>query len=169
MPFFVKQLINTNAAVAAEIHAVQIAAYEQEARLLEVSHFPPLDATADQVRSSQELFFGALSGREIVGLIAVSEEPRVQALTIGSLVVAPRSQRQGVGRLLLSFISTRFEASHMSVSTAAKNGPALALYAALGFVEYRREFVGPERLELVVLEKVQANPSFKRTGLWPAA
>ena len=169
MSFLVKQLINTNATVAAKIHAVQIAAYEQEARLLGVSHFPPLDATADQVRSSPELFFGALSGREIVGLIAVLEEPKVQSLNIASLVVTPRYQRQGVGRLLLSFISTRFEASHMSVSTAAENGPALALYAALGFVEFRRQFVGPERLELVVLEKARANTSFKRTCLRPAA
>ena len=169
MPFVVEQLINTNAAVAAKIHAVQMAAYEQEARLLEVNHFPPLDATVDQVRSSQELFFGALLGRRLVGLVAVSEEPTVQVLDIGSLVVEPSHQRQGVGRLLLSFIVSRFEALRITVSTGAKNRPALALYAALGFVEFQRRFIGPERLELVALERVRANPSFKRTGLRPSA
>ena len=39
----------------------------------------------------------------------------------------------------------------LSVSTGAKNHPALALYQQLGFGERRRRRVGPEEIEVVEL------------------
>jgi hypothetical protein len=46
-----------------------------------------------------------------------------------------------------------------SVTTAAKNGPALALYHGLGFSEYRRGTLGPEAIEMVKLRTTRSNPS----------
>ena len=160
----VKPLDNSDAAVAAKIYVVQMAAYEQEARLIGAQHFPPLHVTADDVRLSNDLFFGIHCKQDIVGVIAVCENPSMRSLTVNSLVVHPSYQRRGVGRLLLSFVTSQFEALHITVSTAVKNTPALALYAKLGFVEVQRCFVGSERLELVALEKVCSIELHKRAN-----
>ena len=57
---------------------------------------------------------------------------------------------------------------HTDAALAAKiyvvQRAALALYTKLGFVEVQRCFVGPERLELVALEKVCSIELDKRTG-----
>ena len=164
-----QQLDHTDAAVSAKIYIVQRAAYEQEARLIGAQQFPPLHVTADDVCLSNDLFFGIHSEQDIVGVIAVCENPSMRSLSINSLVVDPNHQRQGIGRLLLSFVTSPFEALHITVSTAAKNTPALALYAKLGFVEVQRRFVGSERLELVSLQKPQTDPSNNRFSQEPSA
>ena len=52
--------------MAARIHAVQIAAYQQEAALLGVSDFPPLARTVEDIMGSRELFFRAFDGEELL-------------------------------------------------------------------------------------------------------
>jgi ribosomal protein S18 acetylase RimI-like enzyme len=72
---------------------------------------------------------------------------------IASLVVHPSHQRQGIARLLLTEALKRYEDYVVTVSTGAKNLPAVRLYQDLGFVEYARCTVGPEALELVKLRR----------------
>jgi len=89
---------------------------------------------------------------EIVGSLSLSDEGSGQ-ITIASLVVHPSHQRQGIARLLLTEALKRSDGYVVTVSTGAKNLPAIRLYQDLGFVEYARCTVGPEALELVKLRR----------------
>jgi len=87
--------------VAERLHAIQMAAYAQEARLLEARHFPPLDRTVADVQASRERFLGAFWETELVGTVSVEDGAGCTELVICSLTVAPDCQRRGVGRALL--------------------------------------------------------------------
>lgn len=136
--------------MAARIHALQIAAYRVEARLLEVDHFPPLERTATDVERSPDIYLGALRGEELLGVTSL-ERTGPEKLLIASLTVGPDHHRQGIGRALVNAILQRDDWQILSVSTGAKNHPALALYQQLGFSERRRHRVGPEEIEVVEL------------------
>ena len=137
--------------VAAKIHAVLILAYAQEAQLLQVKHFAPLDRTPEDIRTSTEYFLGALEGDQLLGALSFGPDDEPNQMSIGSLVVHPRHQRQGIGRSLLAAALRQGEGIVFSVSTGARNTPALNLYREFGFVVYRHGTIGPEALELVKL------------------
>jgi ribosomal protein S18 acetylase RimI-like enzyme len=159
MPTFDVQLLNhREPAVAEAIHVIQMAAYAQEASLLGAKEFPPLDRIVRDIQSSSEQFFGALTGSLIVGALGLESLSDADGVNISSLVVLPSWQRQGIGRLLLSAVLAELEGREIHVSTGAKNGPALALYAAFSFVERSRRFLGPERLEVVHLFRDRSDP-----------
>ena len=137
--------------VAEGIHRVQIAAYEQEAKLLGVRHFPPLERTVEDVQAVSQRFFGAVADGSIVGVVSLESNEGPGSFNIASLVVSPQRQREGIGRLLLAAALEECGNAETTVSTGAKNIPALLLYAELGFVECGRYVVGSEQLELVKL------------------
>ena len=137
------------AAVARQIHAVQMAAYAQEAKLLGAIDFPPLKVTVEDLQTSGESFFAAFVGDEIVGAVSVEPDGEGRGITIASLVVAPAYHRRGIARALLGRVIASYGDDRLAVQTGAKNRPAAALYAQLGFVETHRSFVGAEPLELV--------------------
>jgi hypothetical protein len=66
-------MVHTDAAIAAQIHSVQMAAYAQEAALLGVTNFPPLERMVDDICQSSESFLGAFEGQTLVG--AMSTKP----------------------------------------------------------------------------------------------
>jgi RimJ/RimL family protein N-acetyltransferase len=138
-------------AVASSIHSVQLAAYTQEAQLLGVSNFPPLERTVDEVQTSDELFFGASLGGALVGVAAIEASKGQLRVYISSLVVLPEAQRSGVATALLQEVLRRFAQNVVVVSTAAENTRALALYKRFGFIERARSFAG--KLDLVQLER----------------
>ena len=88
---------------------------------------------------------------------------------ISSLVVAPHRQHQGIGRLLLAAALEQWRHAVLTVSTAAKNAPALSLYAKFGFKEYRRKSLGPEAVELVKLRRFLPEAGSAEAGVPPAA
>jgi len=140
--------------VAARIHAVQMAAYAQEAGVLGVTDFPPLSRTIDDLRDGPERFLVAMAGGEIIGAIGLEPGEEAGTLHIGSLVVAPSRQREGVGRALVGAAIAEARGIAVTVSTGARNGPAIALYRGFGFVEYRRRVVGStEPIEVVALRR----------------
>jgi GNAT superfamily N-acetyltransferase len=147
-PFDHRVLVN-----AKQIHAVQMAAYAQEAALLGVVHFPPLDRTAQDIQSKVEQFYAALLGSNLLGVISVCSDEEPQAHNIASLVVAPENQRQGIAKLLVTAVVRQYGDRALTVQTGAKNVPALTLYAQFGFVEFRRWLAGREPLELVKLRR----------------
>lgn len=146
LPVDVSELENARA-----VHAIQMAAYSQEAELLGVRAFPPLNRTVQDIQVSTEKFLGAWASSSLVGALGYEPAPNGAGILISSLVVSPDWQRRSVGRSLVAAVLSRFAGSLFSISTGAKNNPALGLYNQFGFVEQSRNFIGPERLELVAL------------------
>lgn len=154
-----------DAAVAAAVHAIQMAAYTQEAALLGITDFPPLRRTVADIQADDARYFGALIDDELVGVVSMEEDGKVKedaevkedwdeaALFIASLVVAPAWQRRGVARQLLARLLADAGNRPVRVTTGAANAPALALYAAFGFVEESRRELGPEALNVVTLRR----------------
>src|SRR5215472_3646518 len=165
----VQPLNHRERAVAQGIHAVQMAAYAQEAELLGAKHFPPLERTVEDIQTSDETFFGVLEEGEIIGALSVWPDEEPGAMNIASLVVAPHRQHQGIGRLLLAAALEQWRHAVLTVSTAAKNTPALSLYEKFGFKEYRRKSLGPEAVELVKLRRFLPEAGSTEADAPPAA
>lgn len=143
-----------SAPIATRIHAIQQAAYAQEAALIGARRFPPLEQTVEHVRAAQAVFFGAFQSDELVGALALEPAEPGDTITIASLVVHPDQQSQGIGARLLATVVETHGMLRIEVSTAVRNEPALRLYARFGFAECQRRKVGPDRLELVTLERI---------------
>ena len=150
----IQRVDHTQERVAREIHAVQMSAYVQEAKLLGAVYFPPLLRTVADVRTCGEEFFVAYVVDELVAGISVSPDPEGMGRNIASLVVAPPFQRRGIASSLMAEVLLRYGASILTVQTGAKNTPALSLYTQAGFAEFRRWLVGREPLELVKLRRL---------------
>jgi ribosomal protein S18 acetylase RimI-like enzyme len=143
--------------MAQRIHAIQLSAYTQEAELLGAVDFPPLRRTCADIENSNERFFGGYLNGVLVGIIALEGVSMATEVRISSLVVAPASQRRGVGRALLSATVSEFATKVIVVSTGAGNAPALALYTQFGFAEINRHRIGPEALQVVLLSRPSSN------------
>jgi GNAT superfamily N-acetyltransferase len=144
------------------IHAVQMLAYRQEALLLGAQDFPPLRSTLDDLVQSGQQFWVARIATQTVGAMGVEVDAQAQTVCISSLVVHPQAQRRGIGLALLEAALDHAPHYVCKVQTGAANAPALALYARFGFEEIGRDWVGPERLELVHLRLVRIEASCLR-------
>lgn len=152
------RLNHRDPAVAQQIHAIRQLAYAQEALLLQVEHFPPLDVTAEEIRQSQDSYLGAISDGILVGVVS-TETPEPGHRLISSLIVHPDHQRKGIARALLIEVLRDESPRVFTVSTGARNQPALALYRSLGFEEHRFSTVGPEKLQIVTLRLARPHPA----------
>jgi GNAT superfamily N-acetyltransferase len=139
--------------IARDIHAAQMSAYAQEAKLLGVIDFHPLRRTVEDIRTSYEEFIAAYCGEQLVGAISVQSALGQVCKSICSLVVSPEHQRHGIARQLLATVLRSYGHEPLAVQTGAKNRPALSLYTQFGFLEYQRWLVGQEPLELVELRR----------------
>ena len=70
-PIVIAPMDNSAPATARRIHAVQMRAYRQEAALLGVGFFAPLEHTAQDVQASRECYFGAWIGRALAGVVSI--------------------------------------------------------------------------------------------------
>lgn len=129
-------LKHVDSEVAAAIHGVMMRAYRVEADLLGLLDFFPLHRTTEQISASNTIFLGiTLSGT--LAAVAEIETEETQRIHISSLVVLPDHFRRGLATALLQHIVERSGHGDISVSTAARNRPALNLYALHGFHEHR--------------------------------
>ncbi len=144
--------------LAAAILEVQHAAYTLEARLLGVSRFPPLERTVTDILQSNETFLGARIGDELVGVLSHQPGTEPGERDISSLVVSPAWHRQGIARKLLAAVLRDHTELVFTVSTGARNGPALQLYSQFGFVEHDRCVKGPAAIEVVSLRLSRKAP-----------
>jgi ribosomal protein S18 acetylase RimI-like enzyme len=149
---------------AQQLHAVQMVAYAQEAKLLGAIYFSPLERTVDEVRATDEVFLGAFMSQELVGAASVWPDPEGMGMNIASLAVVPHFQRQGIGTALMASVVATNGSGEITVQTGAKNLPALSIYARAGFIELRRWFVGREPLELVKLQQLPSVSSYGEKG-----
>jgi GNAT superfamily N-acetyltransferase len=144
--------------VARALHAIQMAAYAQEAALLGAVRFPPLERTVADVAEAEETYLGAFIAGGLVGALGAAPEPAGRCVGIASLVVDPAHQRKGIARELLRRAIAQHPACDFTVQTGARNAPALALYGRFGFEACGRLFVGTERLALVQLRRPASAP-----------
>ena len=137
---------------AEEIRALLVAAYRIEAELLAAADFPPLRRAAEQIAASEALFLGSrLDGR--LAAVAEIELDGEDHAHVASFAVLPELFRRGLGRGLLEAVLARCAGRRTTVSTGARNAPAIALYQALGFAVCRRWATPAEGIAMVTLER----------------
>ena len=108
------------------------AAYEIEAEIICAARFPPLQRAAAGELRDQSRYFGVRHDGELVA--TVETETREKCLvTIVGLAVVPRHFRKGLGTRLIRHVLQGHDRQCVEVSTARDNGPAISLYAKLGF------------------------------------
>ncbi len=135
---------------ARAIHALSLASYAVEGRIIGAADFPPLRAKLESVQKSGSRFYGVneQADEPKQRLAAVCQvEPKTA--WIERLVVHPHFFRRGLASLLMQHVLSTHPGT-LRVSTASKNLPALALYQRFGFVP-RPLPPSPEGIELVEL------------------
>ena len=138
--------------VAEHIHGVLHAGYSEEAALIGVRDFPPLQRTAADIAASPGQFHGLYRGDVLAGVAeyGTGDRPGGRVVEISSLAVDPRYARQGIGSRLVGFVIETNPGCVVTVSTARSNLPGIGLYRRLGF-GVQRQFMAPGGIECVSL------------------
>lgn len=143
-----------NAVVAQQIYHLQQAAYTVERDLIDYPDFPPLQVTSAEIQAEEEHFLGYWQDGALVGVL--SFQTTAALLDIGRLIVHPQAFRRGIAGALLREVERCSEpGDKLTVSTAAKNLPAVQLYQKHGYQLTARTTL-PDGLELVRFEKQMA-------------
>jgi ribosomal protein S18 acetylase RimI-like enzyme len=135
--------------------------YAVEAEWIGADDFPPLRRRSSDIRKATSTFYGVLSAGRLVAVAEV-EATGDETANIAGLVVHPNFFRQGFGSRLLQHVLTAVPADSFTVSTAAANRPALALYEKHGF-HLRRRWA-THGIDMVTLERSTLPPSTAGTG-----
>ena len=146
----VSRLDHTDPAQAERICRVLLASYAVEAALVGVEDFAPLRRGSREIRAATSTFYGGVTEGRLVA-VAEIEETGEGTANIAGFVVHPDVFRQGIGSQLLQHVLTTVEATRFSVSTAAVNGPAIALYEKHGF-RLRDRWSTPDGIDMITLE-----------------
>jgi ribosomal protein S18 acetylase RimI-like enzyme len=135
---------------AATICELLVAAYTVEARLIGVTDFAPLRRTVEDIAAAASTFFGSSVDGRLVA-VAELEELGTEAVNVASFAVHPAVFRRGIGLRLLRYVLEAAGRGRVTVSTAAVNQPAIALYEREGFAVCRRWEI--EGIDMVTLAK----------------
>ncbi|MDK2123885.1 GNAT family N-acetyltransferase [Parachitinimonas caeni] len=141
---------------AAAALPVQLAAYRQEAELINYPALPPLAETQADLATCREVWFGWFEGAQLAGLLGM--EAVDQGWLIARLVVSPAFQRRGIGQTLVNAAIDHAGDNLLTVGTALANLPALQLYRRLGFRDASLHTL-PDGLQLIELQRRPAGPS----------
>jgi len=149
------QLLNqTDKQRAREMHKVFQRSYSQEAKLLEIEDFPPLQRSSVDLSLSESLFYGVHESENLAAVIEL--ECQHKRLEINSLVVDPDYFRRGYAENLMRFVLQYHSWKIAHVETARANLPAISLYAKLGFVLVRH-WLTKERIAKVEMRLKNSN------------
>ena len=121
-----------DAGLAAELRALQRAAYAVEAALIGDDRIPPLHEELAQLTAAPLRWLGAFLGDRLVGAVAWTADG--ERVDVDRLVVDPARHRSGVGAALVRAVLDRAEGRPVTVSTGRDNTPARRLYERAGFV-----------------------------------
>jgi ribosomal protein S18 acetylase RimI-like enzyme len=133
--------------IAEQIYQLQQASYSVERDLIDYHDFPPLRVTAADIQQEPGIFLGVWAGEALLGILSYTVTP--QLLDIGRLIVHPSAFRRGIASKLLSAVERSATGQqHLTVSTAEKNEPAVALYQKHGYHILKRSQL-PDGLVLV--------------------
>jgi GNAT superfamily N-acetyltransferase len=131
-PFALKHLFPADdAALAAQLLALQRAAYALEAELLGTDRIPPLHERLDALRAAPLRWLGAVDADGLAGAVAWSRD--AGGIELERLIVAPRALRRGIGRRLVAAVQELAVPGRVAVETGRANIPARRLYERLGF------------------------------------
>jgi ribosomal protein S18 acetylase RimI-like enzyme len=157
-----------NPRMAAQIVAVQHAAYRTEAQLIGFDDIPPLHETAADVMQLDLTLLGIIDGGELAALLGYRR--RDLDVEIDRLAVHPSSFRRGFARRLIEELHRREAvATRFDVSTGRDNVPALTLYLQLGYQPVG-EVDLPEGVTITRLARVvdhSLKTSTMEHGEWP--
>lgn len=143
------RLDHTDPGESERICTVMRRAYAVEAELIGAAEFPPLRRTAEDIRTTEAAFFGCVDGGRLLAVAEV-EDAAGPAPNIAGFVVDPDAFRRGIGTALLRHVLGGLDGDRVTVSTAAANRPAIALYEKRGFEIVRHWLVG-DAIEMVTL------------------
>lgn len=138
-PPTVEQLDLSEGSTAAEVLAIQRAAYRIEADLIGYEEIPPLREGLDQLVAHPLNWLGIRSsdGAVVAALGFVRTAGRVD---IDRLMVAPACFGRGMARALIGALGDEVK---ITVSTGTANTPARRLYESSGFTDVGDEMVEP--------------------------
>ena len=138
-----------------QILALQKAAFESEARLVENWDIPPLTQTLEDLMEEWRtgVILKALDGQTLAGTVRAHLADNTAH--IGRLAVLPQWQGRGYGSALMTAILSATKAARYELFTSAKSERNLRLYEKFGFVRYKRAQTA-NGVELVWLEKFSA-------------
>jgi GNAT superfamily N-acetyltransferase len=138
---------------AAEILALQLLAFESEARLYGNWTIPPMTQTLESLRLQiqNETVLKAMEGTFLIG--SVRGELSQNVCRIGRLIVHPHHQGRGIGTKLLQAIERNFPAAaQFELFTGSRSEGNIRLYTRSGYVVTGTR-PGPDEVTLVVLSK----------------
>lgn len=140
-------------AVAHSIHGLLSLAHAQEAAWIGLRDSAAASRSTEDIQSSVAFYLGAFEGETFVGAASLAPDDEPGQISIALLCVSPAHQRRGIGRALVIDALCRGATMAFSVSAAADNDAALALYRQLGFAVYRQGSLGADRLAMVKLRR----------------
>ena len=136
------------------IMAVQRAAFEAEAQLVNDWNIPPLTQTLDELADDLRkgiMLMAVNEDGKIVGTVRGHKAP--DGFYIGRLAVLPQWQGRGMGSALLEAIIAIAEACRLVLFTSTKSERNLRLYERFGFKPFKNSTTATG-VPLVWLEKV---------------
>jgi ribosomal protein S18 acetylase RimI-like enzyme len=155
--FRVEFIDHRSAEVAHRVLHLLEQASAQEASLLGLPSSVAGARSLDSIQASADFHLGVWSeDRTLLGLLSIGPDDEPEQLSIGTLVVLPQAQRQGIARALLLDALARGQGMNFAVTAAAANTPALTLYRALGFAVYRHGITSQGQVPLVKLRRAAA-------------
>ncbi|WP_459502328.1 GNAT family N-acetyltransferase [Bacillus sp. C1] len=151
----IHKLYITSFDVASAVLALQIPAYEIEAKYINSTAIPRLYDTAEDIQTCNETFYGYFFENNLVGFLSFVNEGSL--VDIHRLVVSPNYFHKGIATKLLFHVFHLFPNTiQYTVQTGKANTPALSLYKKHGFIEIR-DIVLPDGLILTQLKKTEKN------------
>ena len=129
--------------------ALQRAAYQIEAEIINYYRIPPLIESLQQLMASTENYFAFIENKKIAGVLAYRK--RDDAIHICKLAVHPDCFRRSIGTQLLRHLFQIGNAKKYTVSTGMDNAPAIALYKKEGFEKTGERLI--DGVQLIIMGK----------------